>query len=292
MPDLSTLQQYTAHVHQFFTGEIGRLAATCLVITAGVAVHRLNLRYVGMTGRRDGNQERSRQRIVATKNLVFLIALMAVGTIWATKIAGVALSLAAFAGAMVLSAKELIMCGTGYLLYTISRPFRVGDYIEVNSIYGRVIDVDMFCTTLAETAPSYQLTGRGVSFPNSLLLSNSVRNQSTTGDFVITMLRVAVPYEVDRDAYEEAALAAGKIVCQPWLDKADEHFRRIEEADFIDLPSSRVKVLWEPHDVKQHWLVLRFATPIGQRVTAQQDILRLFWKNIEKLSSNAEAEPG
>jgi hypothetical protein len=283
MPFLSTLQQYAADVHQFFTGEIGRVAATLLVVFGAIAAHRLNLRYIGMSTRREGAQDGLRQRVVAIKNVVFLIASLAIGTIWATKIAGIALSLAAFAGALVLSAKELIMCATGYLLFTVSRPYRVGDFIEVGGVAGRVTDVDMLCTTLAETSSAYQQTGRTVSFPNSFLLSNSVRNQSATGDFVINLLRLAVPYNVDRDAYEAAALRAGAVVCEPWLGTADEHFRRIEETDFVDLPSSRVRVLWESHDIKQHWLVIRFASPSSERVNAQQAVQRLFWAELGAL---------
>ncbi|KWT98428.1 MULTISPECIES: mechanosensitive ion channel family protein [unclassified Variovorax] len=275
-----TLQQYATDIHLFFTGEIGRVAATVLVILAAVAAHRLNLRYVGMSTRREGSQDGLRHRVVAIKNVLFLAASLAIGTIWATKIAGVALSLAAFAGALVLSAKELIMCATGYLLFTVSRPYRVGDFVEVAGVAGRVTDVDMLCTTLAETSSAYQLTGRTVLFPNSFLLSTSVRNQSATGGFVINLLRLAVPYSADIDAYESAAVRAGDAVCAPWLGTADEHFRRIEKTDFVDLPSSRVRVLWESHDIKQHWLVIRFASPASERVNAQQAVTRLFWKEL------------
>ncbi|MNR71544.1 Small-conductance mechanosensitive channel [compost metagenome] len=275
----SALGQYARHIQEFFTGEIGRIAATLLIVVAAVAIHRLNMRYLSSdAAKRDIGQEKLRSRVVAIKNVMMLAAIFAIGAIWASKIAGVALSLAAFAGAMVLSAKELIMCGTGYLLHSISRPYRVGDFIEVNGVAGRVIDVDIFCTTVAETAAANQLTGRALTFPNSALLTSPVRNHSATGEFVINLLRIAVPYEADRERCEEAAIKAGTEVCRPWMQQADAHFRRIEESAFLDLPSSRVKVLWEPHDVKQHWMVVRFASPISQRVSATQDIQRGFWK--------------
>lgn len=286
LPSAATVFTYIADA---FSGELGRIAATILIICAAVMAHRLNLKYLSKAGAQNQTPERSRQRVVALKNIVFFVSVMAVGTIWATKIAGVALSLAAFAGALVLSAKELIMCVTGYLFFSVSRPYRVGDYVEINGWAGRVTDVDMFATTLAEAATGNQLTGRAVSFPNSALLTHPVRNQSSTGNFVINLLRLAVPYNADRDKYENAALLAGQLVCGPWLDEADRHFRRIEEEDFLDLPSSKVKVIWEPHDIKQHWLTIRFASPLSQRVNAQQEIQRLFWREIGDLPPPAAA---
>lgn len=288
------MQSYLTQLNEFFSGELGRIMATCLVIAGAVALNRLYLRYIGSNHRKDGseagrhNAERARQRLVAIKNVIFFGALAAICTIWATKIAGVALSLAAFAGAMVLSAKELIMCATGYLFFNISRPYRVGDYIEVAGMSGRVIDVDLFATTVAETASTNQLTGKSLTFPNSLLLSQPVRNHSGTGEFVVSLLRLAVPYDVDRALCEAAALKAGTQVCEPWHQRADQHFRRIEESAFVDLPSSRVKVMWEAHDIKQHWLIIRFSTPLNNRVNAQQEIQRLFWAEMGEVLAKSK----
>ncbi|KWU24756.1 hypothetical protein AS149_31930 [Burkholderia cenocepacia] len=280
------------------SGELGRLATTVLVIAGAFALHWLNVRYLVRKSERDireheaagvggrKGQERLRRQVVLTKNALVLIAVLLIVTIWATKIAGVALSLAAFASAVVLSGKELIMCCTGYALYALARPYGVGDYIEINGVAGRVIDVDLFSTTLAEIATAHQLTGRSVTFPNSLLLTQAVRNQTATGEYVVNLLRVAVPYDCDRTRCEAAAIAAGQAVCKTWLKEADRHLRRIEEEAFIDLPSSEVKVLWESDDTYKHWLVIRFACPIQLRVTAEQDILRRFWKAVAPMPGN------
>jgi small-conductance mechanosensitive channel len=279
------MPQYLHDLHTFFTGELGRIVATFLLTAIAVSIHRLNVRYVSMAGKVE-SLEWSRQRLVASKNILFILAALGIGAIWATKIAGVALSLAAFAGALVLSAKELIMCAMGYVLYTISRPYRVGDYIKVQAVAGRVIDVNFFTTTVAETAAADQLSGRRVTFPNSFLLTNAVENVSATGDFVVSLLRIVLPYDVNRERAEEIALKAGQEVCESWLQRADEHFRRIEAEDYLDLPSSRVKILWEPCDVKQHWMTIRIASPVGQRVAAQQEVLRRFWKEMGVLKSS------
>ncbi|EEF25634.1 conserved hypothetical protein [Ricinus communis] len=294
------LSQTLQHLKPLLGGEPGRLIATVLVVAAAFAAHWLNVRYLGRKSERDSRvepgaeaplsgrkgQERLRRRFVVTKNVLVLTTVLIVVTIWASKIAGVALSLAAFASAVVLSGKELIMCCTGYALYAMARPYGVGDFIEINGISGRVIDVDLFSTTLAEIATAHQLTGRSVTFPNSLLLSQPVRNQTATGDYVINLLRVAVPYDCDRARCERVAIEAGEEVCRPWLKEADLHLRRIEDEDFIDLPSSEVKVLWESDDTYKHWLVIRFASPIQLRVTAEQDILRRFWAKVSPMPGN------
>lgn len=85
-------------------------------------------------------------------------------SVWASTIAGFALSLAAVAGAVLIVSKELLMCVLGYLYITFVRPFKVGDLIEINQLHGRVIDIDIFATTLAELAMPGSRPARWLSF--------------------------------------------------------------------------------------------------------------------------------
>src|SRR5690606_14350724 len=96
-------------INSLFGGEFLRVLATLMVIGAAIGANRLSVRYMSRKAEEGAHSysERSRQRHVLIKNSVFLFAALAICTIWATLIAGVALSLAAVATALVISAKEL-----------------------------------------------------------------------------------------------------------------------------------------------------------------------------------------
>lgn len=274
-------------------GEHARVFASLLVLGGAFAANHISVQLLKrkLQGGASVHTERSRQRHVMIKNGVVLFAFLAICAIWATLIAGVALSMAAVATAVVISGKELIMCGTGYFMYTVSRPFKVGDFVEIDGVCGRVVDVDLFSTVLSEATRGYQITGRVITIPNSVLLAKSVQNHSATGEYVIGMVKIAVPNTADRDKCEQAALSAGNAVCEKWQKHADSHFQRIESKDFVDLPSSKVKVLWESDDAKNLVFLLRFACPLSQRAMVQQEILRQFWRQQETYLSKGSSPP-
>lgn len=80
---------------------------------------------------------------------------------------GLALSVAAVAGAILIVSKELVMCVHGYLYVTVVQPYKIGDVIEFNNLHGRVVDIDMFATTLVELDRAGQRTGKLAEFPTA-----------------------------------------------------------------------------------------------------------------------------
>lgn len=257
--------------------ELGRIMATAVTIGLAVLFTRLWGQYLlrSSAGR---DIVRTREKRVHAKNIVWVTMVFIIIGIWASKIAGIILSLAAVGGAILLVSKELIMCLMGYMMITTSRSFRVGDFIEIAGMTGRVIDIDVFATTLAETGAVHQLTGKTLSLPNSTVLNQPVRNDSATGEYIVDLLPIVVPFDVNFEEAETAALAAAQLVTEVWQAAADRHLERIEGVEFVDLPSSRPKVLWQSLDSKSHTLTIRFGCPMMQRVTAEQEIFRQFWR--------------
>ena len=63
----------------------------------------------------------------------------------------------------------------------------VGDFIKIGSLRGRVVDINLFNTLMMQTGPHDlvgQLSGKTVSFPNSLLLSQAVERDNILGHYV------------------------------------------------------------------------------------------------------------
>lgn len=261
----------------FFSGESARVGATVLTILVSDLFVRLN-RIKLTRNWRNEPPDVLRGKLVWAQNLIRLLALVGIVVIWASKIAGAILSVAALVGALLLVHKELLMCLTGYALIMATRPYTIGDYVEVGGQSGRVIDISLFATVLSETSSVNQLTGKTVSFPNSLLYSTAVRNMSATGQFIVSLYRIAVAVNIDFDLAEECALEAADKVTAQWQERADLHLRGVESHGFLDLPSSRPKVLWESPNEKHHVLTIRFACPMTARVAAEQELFRIFWR--------------
>ena len=258
-------------------GQWEKVIATVALIAIGMLFSHLWARYLS---RGEISAEKRRLHLVWARNVIWFMIFTIVVSVWASTIAGFALSLAAVAGAMLIVSKELLMCVLGYLYITLVRPFKVGDLIEINQLNGRVIDIDMFATTLAELGYAGQLTGKVAEFPNGMLLTTPLKNTSPTGNYVLHLFRMPLPEgaEHDLDQVEAAALAAADEATRTWQAEAEAHFRRISDESFIAFPSARSKVLWDFSDPQQLLLVVRIACPAQQRLKVEQFIFRETWR--------------
>ncbi|WP_229333463.1 mechanosensitive ion channel family protein [Glaciecola sp. MH2013] len=105
-------------------------------------------------------------------SLVFFIVIF-----WSGEIQEFALSIAAFMFAIVFATKEYIQCFLGYFFYLSARPFRIGDWIQVQDGIGEVIAADWTKVTLLEVDPhSNAYTGKHLFIPNNQLLLKTVKN--------------------------------------------------------------------------------------------------------------------
>ncbi len=219
-----------------------------------------------------------RGQLAWIQNLSVAGGIVAVLFIWGSLIAGFALSLAAVAGATLIVSKELLLNLMGSAVLASTRPYRLDDFIEIAGIRGQVVRIDWLATTLAETLEGNQLTGKTVSVPNSMLLTQPVRNETATGRFIIQLVAVAVSPLADIARLEKLLLDAAGQVCAPWLEEAGRHLAQVEARQLVDLPSADPKVLLNFSDSRQTVLALRYVCQVDIRVRVEQEILRRFWR--------------
>ena len=283
---MSTLKDWFVAI----PGQWEKVIATFLLIAFGMALSHLWARYLA---RGEISAEKRRIHLVWARNVIWFLVLFIIISVWASTIAGFALSLAAVAGAVLIVSKELLMCVLGYLYITFVRPFKVGDLVEINQLSGRVIDIDVFATTLAELGYAGQLTGKVAEFPNGLLLTTPLKNTSLTGEYVLHLFRMPIPQEAtnDLDKVEAAALAAADQATQAWQADAQAHFRRISVESFIAFPSGRNKVLWDFSDPDKLMLVVRVACPSDLRLKVEQAVFRDTWRAL-RLTQSSDSGPG
>lgn len=273
-------------LNAFAHTEMGRIVATIIAIFVTMMLLKLIQQRAAVATSSSIEIAHRRGTFVLLKNLVLLTALIVIGTIWASKIAGAALSLAAVAGAMLIVSKEFLtnLLGTAFL--TVSRLYRIGDFIEIDGITGRVIDTDLLATTLSEAQDGNQLTSRTVAIPHSLLLVKPLRNLTPTGEFVVNLLKVGADPKDNLAMLETNLLVAAREVCGPWLAEADAHLKRVELRELMDLPSATPRVILTLTSAKEVTLALRYACRPNERVKVEQAILRRYL-----MQRSAQAEP-
>lgn len=258
----------------FTQTEMGRIVATLIALFIMIMLMKLIQKHARIHAGSSLELAHRRGNFVLLKNLVLLAGVIVIGTIWASKIAGAALSLAAVAGAMLIISKEFLANLLGSAFLTVSRLYRIGDFIELDGVSGRVIDTDLLATTLSEAQEGSQVTSRTVTLPHSLLLVKPLRNLTATGAYVVHLMKVVADPAEDLIALERALLKAAHEVCGPWMEEADAHLKRIESREMLDLPSAEPKVILQLDDVKQATLSLRYTCRPNERVKVEQAILR------------------
>lgn len=269
-------------------GQWEKVIATAILIGLGLALSHLWARYLA---RGEISAEKRRMHLVWARNGIWFLVLLLIISVWASTIAGFALSVAAVAGALLIVSKDLVMCVLGYLYVTLVQPFKVGDLIEFNQLHGRVVDIDMFATTLVELDHAGQVTGKTAEFPNGLLLTIPLKNNSPSGEYALHLIRMPIPRGSgsDLDRIEEAALAAADQATSAWRDEALAHFRKISAESFIAYPSGRNRVSWDFSDPRQLVLVVRVTCPGAERAKVEQAVFKDIWRVLRPAPGRSQA---
>lgn len=148
----------------------------------------------------DSNAEQRRRINSNIRNALFVLTVFGLLYIWAPSLRNFALSLTAFAVAIILATKELILCFSGTFLKTSSGEIKIGDWITVNGIRGEVVDQTFMSTRLQELGEGgsrYDFTGRTISLPNSIFLTAHVINDEMTKKFVYHTVTIVIDKVAD-----------------------------------------------------------------------------------------------
>lgn len=130
--------------------------------------------------------------------LALLIGLVAIGRIWIERIEALATFLGLFAAGLAIALKDIVanLAGWGFIVW--SRPFDVGDRVQVGSHAGDVIDLHLFQFTLNEIGnwvDADQSTGRIIHVPNGKVLSEPVINYDKGFRYIWSEIPVTITFE-------------------------------------------------------------------------------------------------
>ncbi len=191
-------------------------------------------------GKKEVLSKDQRRWVNLIKNGIIISTLLALVLIWAPQLQTFALSLTAFAVALVVATKEMILCVTGSLLRISTQPYKVGDWVTIDGVTGEVMDINAFSTRLEEIdviGKTYGFTGKKVTMPNSKLFTAIVENQNFIKSFIFHDISVAVQFQ-DMNPAELATLMeeiTEKHIA-PSKEDAAKFSRRVSRKAGIDIP--------------------------------------------------------
>ncbi|PNH81398.1 mechanosensitive ion channel family protein [Vibrio diazotrophicus] len=185
--------------------------------------------------------EKQRKWMSRTKNGAFTIIVLLLFMIWQSEISEFALSVTAIAVAIVVASKEIILCFTGSIQRASSRSFRIGDWIEVGSISGEVIEHNMMATVIQEIAlqkSHYHYTGKTATLPNSMFFLYPVKNLNFMKRYVFHDITIVVPEFVNLFPLIPQIHERIEVHFAHFMDVARRYNAVIEKHAGVDLPGA------------------------------------------------------
>lgn len=224
------------------------------------------------------------------KNAFVLAGFIGLILIWAPQLRAFALSLTAVAVAIVIATKELILCISGSLLRASSSTFVIGDLVEYAGHTGYVVDQSLLTTQLQEVdAGSGVLSGNQIVLPNSLFLTQAVKNYSHFRPYCVHSFSL----------YIESNQAGAIDSLVAMLDEAAGAVSRktLEEGDFERLPkwkrqllqSSAPKVRLTSTEVAKIGFVISIICHDARSMEDQATIARAFFRSLAEIGGEQTA---
>jgi small-conductance mechanosensitive channel len=130
--------------------------------------------------------------------LALLVGVLWVGHIWIERFGAVATYLGLVSAGLAIALKDIVanLAGWGFIVW--SRPFDVGDRVQIGAHAGDVIDLHLFQFTLNEIGNwvnADQSTGRIIHVPNGRVLSEPVVNYDKGFRYIWNEIPVTVTFE-------------------------------------------------------------------------------------------------
>lgn len=254
------------------------IVTSILLMIAVMLARSFLVRYV----RKDAEvlDKDQRRWTIRIKNASVIIIVIGLVLIWAPQLHTFAISIAAFAVALVVATKEMILCLTGAIMRATSQPFKVGEWITVDGVTGEVVDLDAFAFRLQEVdmeGKTYQFTGRTITIPNSKLFTTNIENANFFKAYIFEDVRVAVQYaDMDPGAAMDALRDIAEKYFAPYRDDSVAFNRKIRRRAGIDIGSAEPVFDLTTSELGHYQFHVRFFLPTAVAANIGSDVSRDF----------------
>ncbi|GAB54285.1 MscS mechanosensitive ion channel [Glaciecola punicea ACAM 611] len=178
---------------------------------------------------RSRKQRENKHISQSIRHVINLVSVLLLLLIWSAEIQNFALSIAAFAVAIVLAMREFIQSIIGFLYLISTRPFREGDWIQIDGDYGEVAEIDWVKTRLLEIdMKTYQITRRTISVPNSKLVISTIKNLNFIKRYVTHSFTIVKTENYNGFPLYDELLNRANLYCEEFSEVAARYNSIIE----------------------------------------------------------------
>lgn len=231
-----------------------------------------------------------RLKMNIVNNAITILIFIGIFNIWAAEFHEFAISIAAFVVAIVIATREFIQCFIGFLYIVSSRPFRIGDWIQVGDSYGEVHSIDWAKLTLLEVnIDAYEYTGKTLYVPNSKLITSSIKNLNflkryAMHHFTITRDGSVNPFVFLEELYEKA-----HNYCADFNDVAIRYNQLIENRLDVHIAGPEPHIQVATSDIGDTQLLFTIFCPTDRALEIEQSLTADFmklWFEQQQLTQN------
>ncbi|UUX93751.1 mechanosensitive ion channel family protein [Methanoplanus endosymbiosus] len=175
-----------------------------------------------------------------------MILLAIIFRIWVENTESLLLSYGIIVAGVAISLQDLFKDFVGGISIIVLSSFRVGDRIEINGITGDVMDIGIMNTTMMEISglgKCDRTSGRIVTVPNGLLLSNTLLNYTRDHNYVWDAIIVPITYDSNIPLTEELLLKAADRETDTISKKAKEEFQKIGRKYYLPEKPTETSVM-------------------------------------------------
>jgi small-conductance mechanosensitive channel len=248
-----------------------------VIMTVILVVTVVGLRYAALRfiRRRLPSRDKLQLRWASqARGFSYVILAFGLFIIWAAELQALAVSFVVLAMAIVWATKETLACVQGGVYRISANAFEVGDRINIGGIRGDVIDPGLMSTLVLEVAQGHQRTGRTISIPNSLFMTEPVLNESLAGEYMLHLMTIPVDRSADLAAIEKKALNAAQDACADFLDDVRRPIAARYRRHGLNPPVVDPRVTYQVVDKNTVNILLRIPTPIRLERQVEQLVLR------------------
>lgn len=184
--------------------------------------------------------ERKKNWISVVRNLSNLGLAIGIAVVWLSELQNIAISVAAFTVAIVIATKELLQCLLGFFAWMTNRPFRVGDWIQIDGQCGEVADIDWIKFRLLEVdfANGYAYTGKSITVMNSALLIQPVTSLNFMRRYVMHKFDIVRDNNVNLFTLREPIIKEIEELTAPFKEVASRYSNLISKRLEIEATST------------------------------------------------------
>lgn len=262
-----------------------KLVLTFSITFLALAVKYLLVKLVRKQAKSKG--EDRRYLVNNVKNFLNFVLIVSLFSLWAVEMQKFAFSIAAFSVAIVLATREFIQCIIGFFYLVSTRPFRIGDWIEVDQFVGEVSATDWIKSTLLEVdIKTYEYTGKSLFIPNNKLMTSPIKNLNflkryATHHFSIVRDQSVNPYGIIQKVIKNA-----KAYCADFHDVAVRYNQMIERRLDVKIAGPEPKVKISTSELGDTVVEITIFCPTERAIEIQQaitkDFMRYWYAEVNK----------